>query len=580
MPSLARLITESSLRQLADERSFERGVTYVGNGAVERLVCRKDRISARVVGTDVYTVKLWPEGRRLGWSCTCPVGEDGEFCKHLVATGLTWLATKSEDKQEHGSPDMDTISRFLEASDKQELVDMLMEYVCDDDELAANLLLAAQRHGVSDPRALKETIRKAFASSGFVDYNRMREVAARARPVPELLEERLKQGDARTVAELSADAMKRGLKVLENSDDSDGLLGDVLSAIAGVHVKAAKQGGLSQSELAKNLFDLQLADGYGFFELEDYLTALGKDGVVAYRRLAAAAWEKVPPRRPGARTDGDNDRRYQVAEIMKTLARMDGDVDGLVGVLQRDLSEPYAWFEIVEVLSKAKRHDEALKWAQEAREAVSGKLNIPLDDFLVAEYHRRKRHDDAVALRWSRFTEHPSLQNYQHLHAAASKAKNWAAWREKALAVVDKPETRKAQSGYALSWIESNASVLIQIFLWEGNPRAALENARAAGCGTYLWLQIAQALEADSPENAIAVYADQIDPIVKQTNNQAYDEAAEIVRRVRELTTRIGKGGEFAGWIDELRARHKAKRNFMQRLVRIAGEARKQGAGG
>lgn len=90
--ALADLISRRALEDLADERSFERGLAYFRNGAVERLVRHKDRITARVVGTDVYTIRLWPDGADLGWDCTCPVGQDGEFCKHLVATGLAWLA--------------------------------------------------------------------------------------------------------------------------------------------------------------------------------------------------------------------------------------------------------------------------------------------------------------------------------------------------------------------------------------------------------------------------------------------------------------------------------------------------------
>lgn len=260
---------------------------------------------------------------------------------------------------------------------------------------------------------------------------------------------------------------------------------------------------------------------------------------------------------------------------MKTLARLDNDTDALVDALQRDLTQPYTYLEIAEALAKAKRYDEALNWAEAGRRASKEQLNVPLDDFLVAEYHRRKRHSDAISLRWSRFTEHPGLQAYQQLKAAASKAKSWQDWREKALAVLRKPEARKSRGGYAFSWIESNAAVLVEICLWEGDPRAALDKARASGCSGRLWLEIARALEADGPADAIAIYRDQIEPIVRMTNNQAYDHAADIVRRIRDLMTRTGKSAEFAPYLDTLRAQHKAKRNFMERLNRIAvgGEA-------
>lgn len=93
--TLADLISSPTLEELAGDRSFERGLAYFRNGAVERLVSQGDRISARVVGTDVYTIKLWPDGRRLGWNCTCPVGQDGEFCKTSLPRGSPgWLRVR------------------------------------------------------------------------------------------------------------------------------------------------------------------------------------------------------------------------------------------------------------------------------------------------------------------------------------------------------------------------------------------------------------------------------------------------------------------------------------------------------
>jgi uncharacterized Zn finger protein len=47
MSSLVRLITEPTLRRLAGERSYERGVGYFHSGAVERLTAGKDGVRAR-----------------------------------------------------------------------------------------------------------------------------------------------------------------------------------------------------------------------------------------------------------------------------------------------------------------------------------------------------------------------------------------------------------------------------------------------------------------------------------------------------------------------------------------------------
>ena len=566
--TLADLISRPVLKELAGDRSFERGVAYFRNGAVERLVSHKDRITARVVGTEVYTVKLWPDEHDLGWDCTCPIGLDGEFCKHVVATGLAWLAAGSESGKETSS-EINAIRKFLEASDKPALVEMLTEHACENEELADRLLIAAQRRGLSDTGAIKEAIRKAFALREFVDYRDMPKVTSRVAPVPELLRE-LSNQDAKAAMELTSDAMRRGLDLLGRSDDSDGRLGDILSEIAEIHRNAAGRAGLAPRALAKNLFELQLADGYDFFVLDDYLPALGKEGYAAYRGIAAQAWKQVPALAPGSREDRYEKQRSQVTEIMTTLARRDGNVEGLIEVLKRDLSEPHAYLEISRILGDAKRHDEALKWAEEGRRMFARESDNGLEDFLVAEYHRRGRHEDGIALRWARFVKNPYLRSYQELKESADRSQSWKAWRERALPAVRQAQGNKKPVSSVPYWISGGASLIVEIFLWEGDLVAALREARSNGCGTQQWLQLAKALETDHPVEAVAIYQERIGPIINLTNNQAYDQAAGLLRRISALMVRNGKSAGFGPYLDTLRVQYKAKRNFMQRLEVVA----------
>src|SRR3989337_428474 len=82
----------NTLRRLAGPRSFERGESYFEDGRVGSLVEDKGKITAFVHGSSKYRVKLWNEDGNLEYECSCPVGQDGDFCKHCVAVGLTWLA--------------------------------------------------------------------------------------------------------------------------------------------------------------------------------------------------------------------------------------------------------------------------------------------------------------------------------------------------------------------------------------------------------------------------------------------------------------------------------------------------------
>jgi uncharacterized Zn finger protein len=87
----AALLERATLRRLSGASSFERGEDYFLNGQVKALAEHDGTITAKVRGTYPYRVKLWIEKHDLRYSCTCPVGADGEFCKHCVAVGLTWL---------------------------------------------------------------------------------------------------------------------------------------------------------------------------------------------------------------------------------------------------------------------------------------------------------------------------------------------------------------------------------------------------------------------------------------------------------------------------------------------------------
>lgn len=570
--TLTDLISEAGLESLAGEKYFERGRAYFCDGAVEILYRDEREISGWVTGTETYAVRLWVSREMLNWACTCPLGERAEFCKHLVATGLTLLGNELNAADATTSPEARAIHALLKNGDRQLLETIMLRHAARDGALAADLLVAAQKIGLNDPAAVKERIRKAFNTRGFVDYARMPSLVARAAPIPDLLRANLAAGDTETTFELSTFAARHGLKALEHCDDSDGGMGGIVNEIAAIHLQAAAQGASTPTALAKNLFELQLADGFGFFALEAYLPALGKTGFATYRGLAQQAWKKIPPLLPGSSEDGEDGQRWQLTAIMTTLAHLDEDTDALVDVLRRNLTQPYTYLEIAETLSKVKRHDEALKWAEDGRKAFKNQLNIPLDDFLVAEYHRRKRHDDAVALRWSRFKAHPNLDGYRKLKAAAGRAKNWKFWREKAITLLREPTSAKPQSRDVFSYVESRTLVLIQVYLWESDPRAALEVARTSECPSHLWLRIARALEEPSPSDAIAIYQAQVEPIVQITNNNAYDEAAGIVRRIRDLMTSTGKGAEFAPYLDALRVQHKVKRNFIQRLDKIAKE--------
>ncbi len=569
----AKRITQASLARLAGERSFARGLAYFQSGAVLDLVQTRDALKARVQGNEEYHVVLRPEARALGWSCTCPLGEDGEFCKHAVATGLAWLERRNGGEGPSSAAGGDELARarsYLASQSKEALIELVLEQAGEDPELRARLQAAAlRRDPPSDLKALKGAVRQALAvPSGFVDYRGMRAFITRAESAADLLRDLVESGRAAEAATLADYAMRRGIAAYTRTDDSGGGFGDTLRRIAALHLQACASARPEGEMLGAALFELQMLDDWGFFNFEDYAPLLGEKGIARYRALAEKAWSNVPVREPGAPREPVAGH-YLITRIMETLARHEGDTDALVAVKSRDLSHPHAFLEIAQILADARRHDEALAWAERGHAAFPNDLDPRLVDFIVQAYHRAKRHDDAAALAWQYFSRHPDLTSYQHLEKSAGRANAWQAWREKALAHVRAGQKSKDREPDHRHWAHGGHSLLVEIFQHEGDSGAALAEARAGGCTADLWMKLAKAREKAHPQDAIAIYQQRIDPIVNLAHNQAYDDAAELAGTIKALMNRTGQAEQFGEWMAEVRAKHKAKRNFTKRIEAI-----------
>jgi uncharacterized Zn finger protein len=132
-----------------------------------------------------------------------------------------------------------------------------------------------------------------------------------------------------------------------------------------------------------------------------------------------------PPHRPRVRLATDDDRRCT------------GEGKHAAALFRSG----YNYWRIAETYRKANRHDQALAWAEKGLKAFPEHTDSRLREFAAEEYHRRKRHEDAVQLMWTAFLEQPYLEAYQTLKKHAAKAGSWPQWRERALTEI-KPQYR------------------------------------------------------------------------------------------------------------------------------------------
>ena len=107
-------------------------------------------------------------------------------------------------------------------------------------------------------------------------------------------------------------------------------------------------------------------------------------------------------------------------------------------------------------------------------------------------------------------------------------------------------------------------SGLVRIFLWEGGVEVAWREAKTGGCSRDLWMELAAHREQAHPDEVLPVYQAQINLMVDRKNNQAYQEAVQLLKKVRRLMTRLRRQEEFARYLETVRTTHKPKRNFLK----------------
>ncbi len=567
-----------NLRRLAGGSSFERGEDYFANNHVERLSEQEAVITARVRGTQPYRVKLWLDKKGLDYSCNCPIGADGEFCKHCVAVGLAWLEGNHQKQSpvkddQTASVTDDDVRAYLKGQDKDMLVDLLVEHAAEDERLGRRLFVKAAKNTAKgiNLATYRRAIDEAVEPDGFVSYRDAYDYTRGIDEVIDSIADLLKEGNPTPVIDLTEYALDAVEHAMGSIDDSDGCMSSVLERLQEIHLKACKKAKPDPEALARRLFEWELHTDYDTFygAAETYAAVLGEKGLAVYRQLAETEWGRVPALRAGQDDTEKYVKRFRITHIMETLARRTGDVEALVAIKQRDLSLAYNYLDIAETYKRAGKHEKALEWAERGATAFPKHTDSRLREFLANEYHRRKRHDEAMALVWVEYTESPTLRQYQNLKTHAGKIGTWGQWREKALEYLRRQIAGAISERRKDRWAayrDADRSELARIFLWERDIEAAWREAQEGGCSNGLWLELAAKREIEHPEDALPIYQRQIEPVLARKNNEAYKEAVGFLKKIRQLMGQLGRDSEFSEYVNKLRAAHKAKRNFIKLL--------------
>jgi len=362
-PSLRRLLTAEAIAKLVDEKTLARGADYFERGAVTLVDVLPGEVVAEVLGTDSYDVRIFVGDKgKLAYECNCPIGHDGVFCKHCVATALAWFGqgevvaadgrgsdkgdARGQKPRAKGRPhtQAELIQSFLQTKDAHELRDLLMEASQQSKPLRDKLLLMARTSGGADLASLRDAVRHATRTSGFLGWNETARYAQQLEDLAKLLAARIGDGE-KGLVEVIELAIHKAEQALLHIDDSSGYVMPAIMELQKVHLAACVALRPDPVKLAQRLFAYQIGGEWDTFHavLPQYRTALGKDGMKRYEELVRERWDALPTltKEDGGRWDSG---RFRVEAAMEALARTTGDVDMVASVLQKNLSNPPPFF--------------------------------------------------------------------------------------------------------------------------------------------------------------------------------------------------------------------------------------------
>lgn len=577
-PRLDRLelvASEGAVLELSGPRSFARGVAYHHDGRVELGAVSADRVDAVVRGALPYEVHLWVAEGELGWSCSCPVGDDRKFCKHCVAVALC-LGNPGTDgpkqprRAQKANRDEVDLRSYLQTLGDDALVELVLGQAADDWRLRERLtaLAAAAAGSGIDEVTWRRRVDAVFAPYGdFVPYGEAAGWAADVDDVLSALEEQLDAGHAAAVIGLFEHAHRKADAAVQYIDDSDGWLSGISDRIGELHQRACQRGSPDPVELARRLVDLELTSELDAFHraAARYADVLGTGGLDEYRRLVEPKWRKLGPD-----TDRWSGQRFRVREAMIGVAFAAGDPDELIKVKQHHLRTPGDYLEVAESLYAAGRLDDAVEWARRGLDVFTDRpwQNGPLRELLAEVLRGRGDAAGAVELFWQAFTAHPSLDAYRRLLTEADTVAARTDWQQRALvALQDRVAERRPDDQSPCSIVRTTpASVVIEILLYEGDIETAWVTAAEYGCEQRLWLTLARAREATHPLDSIPVYEREALAQIDTKKNGGYRNAVDSLERIRRLATSGGEPERFGQLLAAVRVKHKPKRNLMALL--------------
>lgn len=563
---LNKVLNEAALRSFAGRRSFLRGEDYFENGAVRHLYCDGKQVTADVRGTHLYHSRLTVLDGRLHGECDCPVGQSGDFCKHLVALGLAYLDSTikiPESKSSFSWP------HFLKTCDQKELIKIILEMSPNNPDVIEKYRMAnLPSESGAKLRELKCKVDELFRlAEGLEEYyddyydssKEEGEFISQKEVFEKVLNGLSAKDDTALLWDISTYAIEKFLKTSIPGNESIQIFVEDMLAF---FLKVVRVGFKSDAEICDLFTEWEsYGNDFGYTLLFDTLHQFPEPIKELWTQVALQKWKNYSQCVWGDYSR--NDERTCIEHFLLDWAD-DHNNDSLkLEIMEKRLSAPWDVKDLMEEYRRQHMPEKIIPLLKRALKAFDG--NAAIADWLADEQMKSGLSDDALKLAWKEFTNsYMSDQALKRLEKVSSRLKCWPEYYQKALVFLEDRDLHDSSNSH--QYYYGIRQRRVEILFAHSDKEKAWDLAQDTKLSEEWWLKLAAWRSKDMPDKSAAVLKRLLDTALKPTGADAYRHVIKLLRLYRDYLKMANREAEFSACCADIRAQYKRRRLLMEQM--------------
>lgn len=546
---LKRLV-DYEIEELCGERIVFRAEAYLNS--VSNIRINGNELHSSVQGTmpRPYKVKLIYRNDDLIPDCSCPA--EMSFCKHVAAT---LLAAKGSNIAKISKPKVsnDDITSYISELGKEELTVLVGEYARRFDEIREELCLkmAKMKNNKIDTKEYLDEID--YAVSGSVDYYQMYGFVNDLEKICKSIEKVAKE-----FPEEASNSFEHFIRKCtshyENCDDSDGDYGQFIEKLMELHANALSKFKGDQKKIAKWIIVQWENNEYGLGDdvLTVYSKALRKEGLGILEEYFLPKFQSLS-KSITPKSRWNNIYKYSsTKEFLLYIYDLLGDDQSFFKLAESTMLFADDYVIVARKLVRLGRTDEAIEKCEQGL-LNKDKDNMVLLDMLVDLYRKKKQDKKELNAMMQLFRIEPDNDMFKKIMRLAKRTGKWDKYKEEMIDVL-----------HAVGYYD----LLSEIYMRDKNYLSLIKLAHEKECDRSLRERIARFIVQEHPVESINLYRMVISEAIMEMKNHSYRKAAKVLVNLKKLYLEQDREKKWISYLEQIKAEHKAKRNFMGELKR------------